>query len=145
LNVVPAKAKAGLDVRIGPGLPTAQFRKMLDAWCAEEGLHWEFAPDTTPLHEHRLTEIDRTKNPFFGAFEQACTGSGRELEKRIFPAALDSRFLRALGVPAVGFSPMAHTPVLLHAANEALSVSTFLHGIDTYKRIISAVADVPRD
>lgn len=36
------------------------------------------------------------------------------VEREIFPAATDSRFLRKLGIQAVGFSPMASTPTLLH-------------------------------
>lgn len=31
---------------------------------------------------------------------------GIETEKLIFPAATDSRFLRKIGIPSLGFSPM---------------------------------------
>ena len=31
----------------------------------------------------------------------------------IFPAANDARFLRQLGIPAYGFSPMNNTPVTM--------------------------------
>ena len=65
------------------------------------------------------------------------------VEREIFPAATDSRFLRELGVQAVGFSPMAHTPVLLHEHNEALSVRTFLDGIRAYEAVIPALANAP--
>ena len=66
-----------------------------------------------------------------------------KVEREIFPAATDSRFLRELGVQAVGFSPMAATPVLLHEHNEALSVRTYLDGIRAYEAIIPAIADAP--
>ncbi|KOM25501.1 hypothetical protein LR48_Vigan107s002000 [Vigna angularis] len=36
----------------------------------------------------------------------------------VFPAATDSRYFRDLGLPAIGFSPMANTPLLLHDHNE---------------------------
>ena len=53
-----------------------------------------------------------------------------------------SRFLRAIGVPALGFSPMNHTAVLLHDHNECLSEAIFLKGIDAYCHIIPALANL---
>ena len=47
-------------------------------------------------------------------------------------------------MPAVGFSPLAGTPILLHEHNEALSVATFLKGIGTYVAVIEALAAAPR-
>ncbi|BAT89813.1 hypothetical protein VIGAN_06088300 [Vigna angularis var. angularis] len=38
----------------------------------------------------------------------------------VFPAATDSRYFCDLGLPAIGFSPMANTPLLLHDHNEDL-------------------------
>ena len=104
-------------------------------------MSWRFAEWTTPLHEHFLTETDPALNPFFGLFEDACQSLGRTVEREIFPAGTDSRFLRALGVQAVGFSPMAATPTLLHEHNEALSVATFLEGIKAYECILPAICD----
>lgn len=45
-----------------------------------------------------------------------------------------------VGVPAVGFSPMPNTPILLHEHNEALSVQTFLDGVRTYVHVVEALA-----
>jgi aminoacylase len=50
--------------------------------------------------------------------------------------------VRRLGVPALGFSPMPNTPVLLHDHNEFISEAVFLAGIDVYVKIISAIANV---
>lgn len=144
LNVIPIEAEAGFDVRICPSLATGDFKAMLDEWCADEGLSWTFAPWTSPLHDHHLTDTDRTTNPFFGIFEDACVALGERVEREIFPAGTDSRFLRAMGIQAVGFSPMARTPTLLHEHNEALAVSTYLRGIEVYETIIKDLADTPR-
>jgi len=46
--------------------------------------------------------------------EEAASPADFRVEREIFPAGTDSRFLRAMGVQAIGFSPMAHTPILLH-------------------------------
>lgn len=143
LNVIPTEAEAGFDVRICPSLATTAFKDKLDEWCAGEGLSWKFAPWTSPLHEHYLTDTNRATNPFWGVFEDACETLGERVEREIFPAGTDSRFLRAMGIQAIGFSPMARTPTLLHEHNEALAVSTFLRGIEVYEKVISKLADTP--
>ena len=48
-----------------------------------------------------------------------------------------------VGVPALGFSPMNHTPVLLHDHDERLHEAVFLHGINIYTRLLPALASVP--
>ena len=89
----------------------------------------------------------------------------------IFPAGTDSRYLRAvmaphdyhrflcfssprtyinsfvwvrirqIGLPALGFSPINKTPILLHDHNEFLDESVFLRGIDIYEAIIPSLAN----
>lgn len=113
---------------------------------------------------------------------------GLTLEKEIFPAATDSRFLREvfqsilkliminltcvfcmytcistktrsrttalktyfhfvllfsfqLGYPAIGFSPMNNTPILLHDHDEFLNENVFLRGIEIYCEIITALGN----
>lgn len=102
---------------------------MLDGWCAEEGLSWEFAPWTTPATAHHVSSTDEKTNPWWGLFKRACATAGLQIEPEIFPAGTDSRFLRALGIPAFGFSPLANSPVLLHEHNEYVDKKVFLDGI----------------
>ena len=47
-----------------------------------------------------------------------------------------------VGIPAVGFSPMNHTPILLHDHDEFLNEKIFLKGIDIFVDIVSSLADV---
>jgi len=47
-----------------------------------------------------------------------------------------------LGYPAIGFSPMNNTPVLLHDHNEFLNTNVFLRGIDIYANLIASLASV---
>lgn len=68
LNVIPTEARAGFDVRIDPKTPTEDFKARLAGWCKEEGVTWELADWTTPLHEHYLTSVDREVNPWWGVF-----------------------------------------------------------------------------
>uniref|UniRef100_A0A673MRQ7 N-acyl-aliphatic-L-amino acid amidohydrolase n=1 Tax=Sinocyclocheilus rhinocerous TaxID=307959 RepID=A0A673MRQ7_9TELE len=47
------------------------------------------------------------------------------------------------GLPAIGFSPMNLTPILLHDHNEYLNEQVFLRGIQVYERLVPALASVP--
>lgn len=58
----------------------------------------------------------------------------------ICPGRTDLSYLREAGVPAIGFSPMNNTPVLMHDNNEFISVQTFLEGIEIYKTLIPKLA-----
>ena len=145
LNVIPTLAEAGFDVRISPSLATADFKRRLNEWCAEDGLSWEFAPWVDTLEEHYVTSTAVADTPLYNILEDAVrAATGARVEREIFPAGTDSAFLRAMGVPAVGFSPLPGTPILLHEHNEALSVKTFLAGVRTYERIISDLAAAER-
>lgn len=65
-----------------------------------------------------------------------------QLKPQVFAAATDVRFLRALDIPALGFAPIIHTPILAHAHNEYLNKDIFLRGIDIYYNVILAIANV---
>ena len=79
------------------------------------------------------------ENPWYGLLSDAAAASGYKLEPEIFPAATDSRFIRQLGIPAIGFSPMAGTPILLHDHNEYLGKGAFLQGCAAYVRVVRAM------
>ena len=56
-----------------------------------------------------------------------------------------STFLRnskQVGIPAIGFSPMNNTPILLHDHDEFLNETVFLRGIDIFVDIVANIADV---
>ncbi|KAK2168321.1 hypothetical protein LSH36_18g09019 [Paralvinella palmiformis] len=52
------------------------------------------------------------------------------------------KFLQ-VGLPAIGFSPMNNTPILLHDHNELLNEEVFVKGIPIYIEIIQSIANVP--
>lgn len=67
--------------------------------------------------------------------------SGLKTRYRVFPGATDSRYVRHVGIPALGFSPINNTPLLLHDHDEFLRADTYLNGIEVYKKLIPAVAN----
>mmetsp|Transcript_29011 Transcript_29011/g.37564 ORF Transcript_29011/g.37564 Transcript_29011/m.37564 type:complete len:255 (+) Transcript_29011:746-1510(+) len=140
LNVIPTEAEAGFDLRITPGMTTEEMKAKLDEWCQAEGVEWRFAEWTSPLYEHYLTNLDREKNPWWGLFLDVCKESEVEVEPEIFPAGTDSRFIRQIGVPALGFSPIKNTPILLHDNDEYITKDVFLEGISLYENLIKALS-----
>ena len=60
----------------------------------------------------------------------------------IFPAATDSRFLRALGIRAFGFSPMRNSSILLHEHDEYIDSNVYIEGCEVYIELIKAISSV---
>ncbi|XP_014814955.1 PREDICTED: aminoacylase-1 isoform X1 [Calidris pugnax] len=172
-NVVPSEMAAGFDIRIPPTVDLKAFEEQVAAWCqsAGDGVTYEFIqvrgsqppglivpvpplPRAHPPAPH-LPSPPRQKcmdqhvssteesDPWWKAFSGVCRDMKLQIKLEIFPAATDSRYIRAAGHPAIGFSPMNRTPVLLHDHNEFLNEQVFLRGIDIYARLLSALASVP--
>ena len=91
--------------------------------------------------EVELTSIEED-NIWFQAFKRAMAKNNAKIATLVFPAGTDANYLREVGIPAFGFSPMNHTPVLLHDTNEFLNEKIFLRGIDIFCDVISEVASV---
>nr|Q5RFB0.2 RecName: Full=Aminoacylase-1; Short=ACY-1; AltName: Full=N-acyl-L-amino-acid amidohydrolase [Pongo abelii] len=140
-NVIPATMSASFDFRVAPDVDFKAFEEQLQSWCqaAGEGVTLEFAqkwmhPQVTPTDD---------SNPWWAAFSRVCKDMKLTLEPEIMPAATDNRYIRAVGIPALGFSPMNRTPVLLHDHDERLHEAVFLRGVDIYTRLLPALASVP--
>ncbi|XP_014648159.1 PREDICTED: aminoacylase-1 isoform X2 [Ceratotherium simum simum] len=141
INVVPATLSASFDIRLAPDVDLKAFEEQLQSWCqaAGEGVTFEFVQKFT---EPRVTSTDDS-DPWWAAFSGVFKDMNLTLEPEIFPAATDSRYLRKVGVPALGFSPMNCTPRLPHDHDERLHEAVFLRGVDIYTRLLPALASVP--
>ena len=53
-----------------------------------------------------VTSTDAAANPWWGAFTASLAAQGLSVAPEIFPAATDASYLRVLGIPSLGFSPM---------------------------------------
>ena len=85
------------------------------------------SPPFSPLH-NPVTPVTED-SAWWQVFKAATDAAGLQISTGIFPAATDSRHIRALGYPAFGFSPMARTPILLHDHDEYLGRDVFVHGV----------------
>ncbi|ETE70763.1 Aminoacylase-1 [Ophiophagus hannah] len=140
-NVVPSELSVAFDIRLPPTEDLKAFEEQLKSWCkaAGEGVTYEFQQK---YMDQTVTSTEES-DPWWKAFSDTCKDMNMKLKCEIFPAATDSRFIRAAGHPAIGFSPMNYTPVLLHDHNEFLNEQIFLHGIEIYAHLIPALASVP--
>jgi len=141
-NVIPPEFKAKFDMRITPTMNLAELESKINSWCkhAGDGVSLKF------IQKNSIQAVTSTgpDDPWWSAFSGAINELKLVTKVGIFPAATDSRYLRAMGYPAIGFSPMNHTPVLLHDHNEFLNRDVFLRGIDIYVKIIDKLANVPK-
>lgn len=76
------------------------------------------------------------KKNTFGVFR------GLKLRPEICPGFTDARYIRALGLPAFGFSPMNLTTIRLHDNDEYLAVETFVNGIKIYNKILTTIGNL---
>uniref|UniRef100_A0A1I8NC79 N-acyl-aliphatic-L-amino acid amidohydrolase n=1 Tax=Musca domestica TaxID=7370 RepID=A0A1I8NC79_MUSDO len=133
-NVVPAMLEACFDMRIATDVNLKEYEQQLRQWCEEAGggIEWEWLVriDTAPK-----TKTDNS-NPYWLAFEKAFQEMNLSLETHVFPGGTDSQFLRSMGIPSIGFSPMPNTPILMHDHNEYLQADVYLRGIEIYTKIL---------
>ncbi|XP_034488739.1 aminoacylase-1A-like [Drosophila innubila] len=139
-NVVPAMLEVVFDLRIAIDVDLDGLEKQIRDWCEEAGggieLVFEQKDEYVPP-----TKVDET-NPFWLAFEKATKELNLEIRPHVCPGGTDSRFIRSKGIPALGFSPINNTPILLHDHDEYIRADSYLHGIEVYTKVIAAIADV---
>lgn len=132
-NVIPPQISLTYDMRLGIDVNHDEWEAQLRKWFEEAGgdIEMTFQVKNLPVPP---TKLDNS-NKYWVAFEIAIKELGEQVTPAIMPAATDIRFVRALGIPSLGFMPINKTPVLLHDHDEFLSVDTYLRGIEIYSTI----------
>ncbi|XP_038717708.1 aminoacylase-1 isoform X2 [Tripterygium wilfordii] len=145
MNMQPSEAEAGFDVRLPPTVdPNLMREKISKEWApASRNMTYEII-EKGPLRDYKgrplMTATDDS-NPWWSVFEQAIIAAGGKLKKpEILASTTDTRFMRQMGIPAFGFSPMTNTPILLHDHDEFLKDTVFLRGIKVYEFVISSLS-----
>ncbi|XP_051123781.1 uncharacterized protein LOC127246434 [Andrographis paniculata] len=145
MNLQPSEAEAGFDIRVPPTADIASLeRRIAEEWApSSRNMTFVFKQkkDVYDKFGNRaITAID-SSNPWWALLEEAIKKAGGKVGKpEIFPASTDARYFRDLGLPAIGFSPMANTPILLHDHNEFLNKDEYLRGIAIYESILKEYA-----
>lgn len=103
-----------------------------------------FESDTTgapPLDEEKAREVKENQQ-WLGVIRETLQSKfNSDVVPQVFPAATDSRFLRALGIRAFGFSPIRRSPVLLHEHDEFIPIDIYLEGCEVYVELIQKIAN----
>ncbi|GMN50130.1 hypothetical protein TIFTF001_019302 [Ficus carica] len=145
MNLQPSEAEAGFDVRVPPNANPKSLEKRIDEeWApASRNMTFEFKQKVPVLDKFGrpvLTATD-SSNPWWALLEEAVKEANGKLSKpEINVGTTDARYFRVLGVPAIGFSPIANTPILIHDHNEFLNKDEYLKGISVYESVIKAFA-----
>ncbi|RVX12108.1 Aminoacylase-1 [Vitis vinifera] len=145
MNLQPSEAEAGFDIRIPSTADQVSLEKRIaEEWApASRNMTFEFKQKVSVYDKFGkpvLTATD-SSNPWWTLLEGAVKKVSEKLGRpEIFPASTDARYFRQLGLPAIGFSPMKNTPILLHDHNEFLNQAEYLRGIEIYESIIKAYA-----
>ncbi|XP_022177265.1 aminoacylase-1A-like isoform X2 [Myzus persicae] len=140
INVVPTELSVTFDIRLAIDVDIKKMMETVEEWCrsAGPGVYVQFKDNPIRV---RPTKVDDT-NPWWIAFKNECDKMDMKINTRIFPAGTDSKFIRNVGIPALGFSPMNQTKTLLHDHNEFLNEKTFIRGLDIYYNIIKGLTSV---
>lgn len=110
---------------------------------SKKSVYWTIEPKSNFPLKHHNTPIDEKKNPFISSFDLLKDKYNVNISPEIFPAATDSRFLRALGVKAIGFSPIRNSEICLHEVDEHIHERVFLDGCDVYVDLIESLSLTP--
>uniref|UniRef100_A0A8D9ADR6 N-acyl-aliphatic-L-amino acid amidohydrolase n=1 Tax=Cacopsylla melanoneura TaxID=428564 RepID=A0A8D9ADR6_9HEMI len=107
LNVLPPKFILAVDCRLSLDRDLDQFLAMINGWCKEagEGTKVEFILKGNHIPPTPLNE----KNKWWTTLKGQLDTLKLEVKPQTMPGVTDSRFLRDIGIPAFGFSPMNPT------------------------------------
>ncbi|MCL7032805.1 hypothetical protein MKW94_013946 [Papaver nudicaule] len=144
MNLQPSEAEAGFDIRLPPFADPASLEKRISEEWAPSTRNMTFElgqyKPKYPIHDKfGKAGISPTDSSYawWKLLEEAVKKANGKLGKpEVFPASTDAKYFRDQGIPAIGFSPMANTPVLLHDHNEFLNQAEYLTGIQIYDSII---------
>lgn len=139
LNVIPSEAEAGVDIRIPPSIDLVKFeQEYLKKWTREEGMSYT---KVVGASSNPSTSIG-DDNEWWQGFKTFCNEAGLKITPEVFPAATDVRFLRSIGIPSLGFTPIPSTPVLLHDHDEFLAVDVYLRAIKVYQHLMVSLTSM---
>lgn len=138
-NVLPPEIVVGFDMRISADADHKDIENWINDVCkkAGDGVYPEFTQKDPHVP---VTHLEG--NPYWQAMDTTFKNLEMQWTRLNCFAASDARFVRGVGIPAIGFSPFNNTSVRLHDHNEYLNKDIFLKGISIYEKLIPNVANV---
>lgn len=168
LNVLPGEITASFDMRIGIDRNLKDMRREIERWAAFAN-YSNSTGDSSDVKRHLLSgqrkhsmredkndeensvtvvwlrdsvksDITNIDNEFCQRFIKFFQDNGLAYTLTIAPGSTDARYLRAVGVPVLGFTPINKTPPLLHSNNEFIYKKQYLNNIELVADMIKSVA-----
>uniref|UniRef100_A0A0A9Y4E8 N-acyl-aliphatic-L-amino acid amidohydrolase n=1 Tax=Lygus hesperus TaxID=30085 RepID=A0A0A9Y4E8_LYGHE len=139
-NVIPDRLKLTFDIRVSVLEDHDEFANWIQSVItkAGEGVTVNFID-----REKKLTPTKTDdSNPFWTALKSALDKTDIKVVPVACPGCTDARYLRGVGVPSFGFSPMRNTPVLLHGHDEYITEKVFLEGIEVFVEVMKSLSTV---
>ena len=142
VNVVPAQASALVDIRLLPDTDDSAFLKRVRETLGDEVevevlLRSEVVPDPDLEAEGYLALVAALRaEPRHGSLPIVPT---------LIPGTTDSRYFRARGVEAYGFSPFAisgQDSRGIHGVDEYIEVETFERGLEVMRHVLRSLTGV---
>lgn len=139
-NVLPESLSVTFDIRVACDVDLDEFHSMITRWCTEAGRNVTFE---YVLKNPKVQNTNLDENlPFWNVMKKAVNEMGLSIRAAICPGATDARYIRQQGIPAINFSPLINTPLLLHAHDEKVHVDIYKKGIDIMEKVVKEVANV---
>jgi carboxypeptidase PM20D1 len=139
LNVIPAAAKAGVNIRVMPGDSVASVVRHVRAVVKDPGVEVEVieAGEPSPVSRYDDAAFDLVTGVIGEVFPDAVAAP------YVVLAATDSRFFAAISDHVYRFAPFRMTKAqrqAIHSYDEHIGVDDFLDGVRWYRRLIESVA-----
>ncbi|GAA0168433.1 hypothetical protein LIER_23150 [Lithospermum erythrorhizon] len=147
MNMQPSEAEAGFDVRLPPSADAELLKmKIREEWAPSwRNMTYEIV-EKAPHRDfvgRRVMTPPVASNPWWLALKQGVEEAGGKLAKpEILASTTDAKYMRQIGLPTFGFSPMKNTPILLHDHNEHLKDTVYLEGIKVYESAIKSLSSL---
>jgi aminoacylase len=141
INVIPSEAEIAIDIRVPLDITDIEEIIRRDWIQGEADVEIDFV-DRNSHPDPNLLKNPISDDPWIKLMTVAIRRAvpDVQLSLDVFPAGTDGRYIRKSGVPCVGFSPIRHTPVLLHDNDEFITEEVFLEGVRVYVEIIKELS-----
>ncbi|XP_026739876.1 aminoacylase-1-like [Trichoplusia ni] len=139
INVLPDNLTVSFDIRIAPQVDHDEFEAMLSRWCTEagSGVTFEYI-----VKNPQVKSTPLEGNIYWETIQQVVGSFGVKIRCVTCPGATDARYVRRQGIPAINFSPIMNSELLLHCNNETIHVDVYLKGVDIMTEVVRALGDL---
>jgi acetylornithine deacetylase/succinyl-diaminopimelate desuccinylase-like protein len=143
INVVPARARAWLDIRLLPGDDCGRFRDRLASVIDDPAVDLAIRLEFAPAESSTDTDLYRAIEAVAGEMDPEA-----RVVPRLIAGFTDAHWLRERRIPTYGFVPRWLSPEearRIHGPGERISQANLEQGVATLVRIIETLDALPAD